>query len=161
VLRDRPENCGGTGYDSIRRAEQHTEGGPHGDCEKPRLEGSQKRIAENTKILRNQLEELPEERRNTLIAFIIQHCYLVVVAVPTAEAARRIFTVLNARGLDLTPTDILKADLLERAGTTIEGSLANRWEQVEQAFRSRAHGRTVNAEAKMHRFAGAKMHQEC
>jgi hypothetical protein len=99
-----------------------------------KLEGSQKRIAENAKILRTQLEEIPEERRNALIAFLIQHCYLVVVAVPTAEAARRIFTVLNARGLDLTPTDILKADLLERAGAAIEASLANRWEQVEQAL---------------------------
>jgi hypothetical protein len=99
-----------------------------------KLEGSQKRIAENAKILRTQLEEIPEQRRNVLIAFLIQHCYLVVVAVPTAEAARRIFTVLNARGLDLTPTDILKADLLERAGTAIEASLANRWEQVEQAL---------------------------
>ncbi len=96
--------------------------------------GSQKRIAENAKVLRTQLEEIPEQRRNALIAFLIQHCYLVVVAVPTAEAARRIFTVLNARGLDLTPTDILKADLLERAGTAIEASLANRWEQVEQAL---------------------------
>ena len=54
-----------------------------------KLEGSQKRIAENTKILRTRLEETPEERRNTLIAFLIQRCYLVVVAVPTAEAARR------------------------------------------------------------------------
>jgi hypothetical protein len=97
-----------------------------------KLEGSQKRIVENAKVLRTQLEGIPEERRNTLIAFVIQHCYLVVVAVPTAEAARRIFTVLNARGLDLTPTDILKADLLERAGTAVEASLANRWEEVEQ-----------------------------
>jgi hypothetical protein len=77
---------------------------------------------------------MPEGRRNALIAFLIQHCYLVVVAVPTAEAARRIFTVLNARGLDLTPTDILKAELLERAGPANETALANRWEQVEQAL---------------------------
>jgi len=98
-----------------------------------KLEGSKKRIAENTTVLRRQLEQISEEQRNALIAFMIQHCYLVVVAVPTAEAARRIFTVLNARGLDLTPTDILKADLLERAGAN-EASLANRWEQVEQAL---------------------------
>lgn len=99
-----------------------------------KLEGSQQRIAENAKYLRSQLETIPEERRNALIAFLIQHCYLVVVAVPTAEAARRIFTVLNARGLDLTPTDILKAELLERAGAANETSLANRWEQIEQAL---------------------------
>src|SRR6185437_4667725 len=99
-----------------------------------KLEGSQKRIAENAQILRAQLEQMPEERRDALIAFLIQHCYLVIVAVPTAEAARRIFTVLNARGLDLTPTDILKAELLDRAGVAIEASLANRWEKVEEAL---------------------------
>jgi uncharacterized protein with ParB-like and HNH nuclease domain len=69
------------------------------------------------RYLRATLEMLPEDKRNKLVAFIIQKCYLVVVAVPTAEAARRIFTVLNARGLDLTPTDILKAELLDRAGS--------------------------------------------
>ncbi len=99
-----------------------------------KLEGSQKRIAENTRYLRSELEVVPEDRRNALIAFIVQRCYLVVVAVPTAEAARRIFTVLNARGLDLTPTDILKADLLERAGAQQESALATRWEQVEHAL---------------------------
>ena len=98
------------------------------------LSGSQARIAENARYLRKVLQSLPEDRRNELVAFIIQRCYLVVVAVPTAEAARRIFTVLNARGLDLTPTDILKADLLDRAGPTNEVALANRWEAVEQAI---------------------------
>ena len=96
------------------------------------LSGSQARIAENARFLRGELEKLPEDRRNKIVAFIIQRCYLVIVAVPTAEAARRIFTVLNARGLDLTPTDILKADLLDRAGPANEKSLADRWETVEQ-----------------------------
>ncbi len=101
-----------------------------------KLEGSQKRIAENTRNFRAQLEAMPEERSNALIAFIIQRCYLVVVAVATADAARRIFTVLNARGLDLTPTDILKAELLERAALqpSQEITLAARWEQVERAL---------------------------
>jgi hypothetical protein len=94
------------------------------------LEGSHYRIAANARYLRSQLELLDESKRDALIAFIIQHCYLVVVAVPTAEAARRIFTVLNARGLDLTPTDILKADLLDRAGDA-EVTLARRWESIE------------------------------
>jgi hypothetical protein len=98
------------------------------------LEGSQKHIAENARYLRAQLDALNEDRRNALVAFIIQRCYVVVVAVPTADAARRIFTVLNARGLDLTATDILKADLLERAGAAREADLANRWEAVEQAL---------------------------
>lgn len=98
------------------------------------LDGSRQRIAENARYYRGQLGAMSEDRRNQLVAFLIQRCYLVVVAVPTPEAARRIFTVLNARGLDLTPTDILKADLLERAGPTLEGPLAKRWEAVEQAL---------------------------
>lgn len=95
------------------------------------LQGSQQRIAENAAYFRQKLEAATETRRDQLVKFIIQHCYLVVVAVPTADAARRIFTVLNARGLDLTATDILKADLLDRAGSEREEALAKRWEAVE------------------------------
>lgn len=97
------------------------------------LEGSQQNIARNATLLRSELEKLSEERRNKFMAYIIQRCYLVVVAVPTQEAAQRIFTVLNARGLDLTPTDILKANLLDRAGIH-EKDLAERWETAELAL---------------------------
>jgi hypothetical protein len=95
------------------------------------LEGSQQRIAENAAFFRSELAKMDEARRNQLFAFIIQRCYLVVVAVPTQDDARRIFTVLNARGLDLTPTDILKAGLLDRAGSAKEKDLARRWEEIE------------------------------
>ena len=71
------------------------------------LAGSQLRLAANASYLRERLTKLGEGRRDQLMAFLLQSCYLVVVEVPTDEAARRIFTVLNARGLDLTPTDIL------------------------------------------------------
>jgi hypothetical protein len=80
------------------------------------------------------MEAMDELRRDKLFAFIIQRCYLVVVAVPTPESARRIFTVLNARGMDLKPTDILKADLLDRAGAVPENDLAKRWEAVESSL---------------------------
>lgn len=96
------------------------------------LTGSQARIIENASYFRLKLLDMTEVRRNSLIAFIIQHCFVVAVAVPTPDAARRIFTVLNARGLDLTPTDILKADLLERGTRLQEPGLADRWETVEQ-----------------------------
>jgi Protein of unknown function DUF262/Protein of unknown function (DUF1524) len=95
------------------------------------LVGSQQRLAENVTYFRSELANMDEARRNALVAFLIQRCYVVVVAVPTADAARRIFTVLNARGMDLTPTDMLKANLLERAGGIREPDLAQRWEAVE------------------------------
>lgn len=93
--------------------------------------GAQARIVQNARTIREKLEEMGEAKRSELLRFLLQNCYLVVVEVPTPTAARRIFTVLNARGMDLSATDILKADLLERAGEHIENDLSQRWEDIE------------------------------
>lgn len=50
------------------------------------LRGSQYRIATNVHCLRERLEALNENRRDELVEFIIQHCSLLVVAVPTTKA---------------------------------------------------------------------------
>ncbi len=103
----------------------------------PRLEsldGSGSHIVENATAYREQLSAMTDEQRDDLISFVLNKCYLVVVTVPTDAAARRIFTVLNARGLDLTATDILKADFLERAGESQEKQLSDRWEEIELAL---------------------------
>lgn len=96
--------------------------------------GAKARIIENATIIRAKLTEMGEEKRSELLRFLLQNCYLVVVEVPTPTAARRIFTVLNARGMDLSATDILKADLLERAGEAKERHLSQRWEDIEVAL---------------------------
>ena len=73
------------------------------------------------------------KKRNKLVQFIINNCYLVVVEVPTDNSARRIFSVLNTRGLDLIATDILKADLLMRDEKN-EEELSTKWEEFEHAL---------------------------
>ena len=98
------------------------------------LEGSKARIVENARAYRDRLSGMTENERDELVSFILRRCFVVVVVVPTDAAARRIFTVLNARGLDLSATDILKADLLERAGESQERQLSERWEQIEVAL---------------------------
>jgi hypothetical protein len=52
------------------------------------LEGSQWHIAENGHYLRSQLETLGEARRNALVAFIIQRCYLVLYRLRCAKAVK-------------------------------------------------------------------------
>lgn len=96
--------------------------------------GAKARIIENAATIRAKLVEMGEDKRSELLRFLLQSCYLVVVEVPTQSAARRIFTVLNARGMDLSATDILKADLLERAGEVKEHPLSQRWENIEVAL---------------------------
>lgn len=97
-------------------------------------DGSKTCILQNAKTIRARLEKMGEEQRSKLLQFLLRDCYLVVVEVPTQTAARRIFTVLNARGMDLSATDILKADLLERAGTDSEVQLSRHWEDIELAL---------------------------
>ena len=96
--------------------------------------GTKARIVENAESVRTELKKMGEEKRGELLQFLLQNCYLVVVEVPTQTAARRIFTVLNARGMDLSATDILKADLLERAGAGNEDQVSQQWEEIENAL---------------------------
>ncbi|MBX3520724.1 MAG: DUF262 domain-containing protein [Xanthobacteraceae bacterium] len=95
---------------------------------------SQRLMARNTQIIRNSLSEWPSDKRDDLFAFLMQRCYLVVISVANVETAHKVFTVLNARGLDLTPTDILKADLLDRIDKTLEDKYAEAWEDMESSL---------------------------
>ena len=91
---------------------------------------SQWHIVENATYYHQILSKWSEQKRDKLIKFILTKCYLVVVEVPTDKVARRIFTVLNTRCLDLIATDILKADLLMRDEQN-EEELSAKWEEIE------------------------------
>jgi len=68
----------------------------------------------NAIVFDGKLKELTEAERLELAMFIANRCYLVAVSTADFRSAFRIFSVLNSRGLDLAPTDILKARILER-----------------------------------------------
>src|SRR2546428_4753173 len=72
------------------------------------LPESQRNIRDNTLGFIGELQKLSEEDLVALTQFIINRCFLVVVAVSTPEidSAYRIFSVLNSRGLDLAYSDI-------------------------------------------------------
>ena len=92
---------------------------------------SRKLIFENTKFLWEELSALSGERRDQLSVFLVQRCYLVVVSAYDRDSAHRIFSVLNARGLDLTPTDILKADVVGDIRGADQDSYTRVWEDKE------------------------------
>jgi uncharacterized protein with ParB-like and HNH nuclease domain len=72
------------------------------------LSDSQKNLRDNARLFQTRLAVLTDSRRIELASFILQRCYIVVVASSDETSAFRIFAVLNSRGLDLTATDILK-----------------------------------------------------
>lgn len=119
---------------------------------------SQQRIFENVKYLYERLAELDPGERAELAGFIIRQCYLVVVSTSDMTSAYRIFSVMNDRGLDLSATDILKAEIIGGLSDADERrSYADKWEDIEQELgRDRfgalfTHVRTIYAKAKQRR----------
>lgn len=93
---------------------------------------SQQRIFENAKYLWGELSEQNREDRDKLAQFVSQNCCLVVVSTPDLSSAYRIFAVMNARGLDLSPTDILKAEITGEIEPAIRSEYTDKWEGIEE-----------------------------
>lgn len=101
-------------------------------CEtRPPDTDSRRLIFESARFLYNQLSELDSESRDALSQFVITRCYLVVVSAYNRDSAHRIFSVLNARGRDLTPTDILKSDVIGEIPIGRADFYAELWEDTE------------------------------
>lgn len=96
------------------------------------ISDSQDNIKSSASLLIDLLKELPEPERIRLAQFIVTRCYLVVVATPDLDSAYRIFSVLNSRGLDLTATDILKAQIVGSIPDSHRGVYTKKWEDAEE-----------------------------
>ena len=96
------------------------------------LPDSQERMFENARHLWQRLSTLDAEQRNILAGFLVQRCYLVVVATSDQDSAYRIFAVMNDRGLDLSPTDILKARVIGPMNEDTQSKYTNSWEDIEE-----------------------------
>ena len=89
------------------------------------------RMVENATFVRERLQEYSDEQRRRLTMYIAQRCYLVIVAASDQESAFRIFSVLNSRGLDLSPADVLKADIIGALPVEKQDVYTGRWEDIE------------------------------
>ncbi|HMB09524.1 DUF262 domain-containing protein [Saliniramus sp.] len=96
------------------------------------LADTRRRVHENARYFWGELSNLSEAAREGLAAYLIQHCYLVVVAASDRSAAYRIFAVMNDRGLDLSPTDILKAEIIGALPEAQRDAYTEAWENIEE-----------------------------
>ncbi|WP_103108854.1 DUF262 domain-containing protein [Brevibacillus reuszeri] len=95
------------------------------------LTSSQKNIRDNALLFIRNIEELDVTDRISLAMFIIKRCFLVVVRTPDFDSAYRIFSVLNDRGLDLTHSDILKAEVIGNIPENKQDMYTEKWEEAE------------------------------
>lgn len=127
--------------------------------DKAQLTDSQKNIQANAKYLRDELLKLPDQQRLRLLEYLMTRCFLVVVSTPDLDSAYRIFSVLNARGLDLGLTDLLKSEVIGAIPTHQQEKYTQIWEDEEEdlgrsAFQDLfAHIRMIYRKAKLRESA--------
>ena len=95
-------------------------------------------IKKNSKVLYDKVKTAFEHNPQQLEAFIIflvQRCFIVAVTTPSQNTAFRVFSVMNSRGLDLQPTDIIKADVIGALDTVADQELySKKWEDLEESI---------------------------
>ncbi len=86
----------------------------HSNRNNQHLSNQEKKIIENGEILRSRIEETLDThaKKQQLVDFLLDKCYVLVASTSDLNSAYRIFSCLNDRGLNLSATDILKADVM-------------------------------------------------
>jgi hypothetical protein len=95
---------------------------------------SQRNIQRNTEMMLHRLGASfagDVDRLCDFGAFLVQRCFLVTVSTPSQQSAFRVFSVLNSRGLDLLPTDIIKSEVIGRIKATEQDAFTETWEELE------------------------------
>jgi len=122
---------------------------------KSKLPDSCMNMKKNALHFKKRLMKMTETERLSLMKYITLNCYLVIVSTPDLDSAYRIFSILNDRGMDLSLTDILKAEIIGKIGKEDEDKFTKKWENIEdqigrQAFEGLfAHIRMVYAKRKL------------
>lgn len=95
---------------------------------------SQRNVRRNAEVMLQRLKTTFGEDTDRLCefgAFLVQRCFLVAVSTPSQQSAFRVFSVLNSRGLDLLPTDIIKSDVIGSIKQARQEAFTETWEELE------------------------------
>ncbi len=96
---------------------------------------SQGNIVLNCRKFLEKLANLTDDQLSTLSSYILTQCFLIVVSTPTVDSAYRIFAVLNDRGLDLSHSDIFKAELIGKIeDEESQDTYSRQWEDAEDTI---------------------------
>ena len=96
------------------------------------LSDSQRQIRENAGHIWSKLANADKGQCERLAVFLILRCYLVVVSASDQDSAYRIFSVMNDRGLNLSPTDILKAKIIGGIDRERRPAYTKEWVAIEE-----------------------------
>jgi len=95
---------------------------------------AKRHIQENCKALSVKFKETFQGDETELLkfsSFLLNRCYLVVVSTPSQASAFRVFSVMNSRGLNLLPTDIIKSETIGKLPADLQQAYTDKWEELE------------------------------
>lgn len=94
---------------------------------------SQVNIRKNALLLQAKLRKslVNEQSLINFGVFLMTRCFLVAVTSPSQQSAFRVFSVLNNRGLDLLPSDLIKADAIGKIAEQKRDEFNDTWEAIE------------------------------
>lgn len=95
---------------------------------------SQQHIRANCKVLLERIKKVFNNDESVIqpfCTFVLTRCYLVAVYTPSQQSAFRVFSVMNSRGLDLLPIDIVKADIIGKIPVAEQQAYTDKWEDLE------------------------------
>lgn len=119
------------------------------------LTDSQNNIVANGKLFYDKLTKLSQQRRDQFVGYILNQCIMILVTTIDRDSAYRIFSILNDRGLDLSHTDILKAEIIGKFSADKQKQYSKKWVDLEnelgrEAFQDLfAHVRMIFRRSKM------------
>lgn len=95
---------------------------------------AKKHIQDNCNLLCREIKDKFNKDGEELFKFakfLLTRCYLIVVSTPNQESAFRIFSVLNSRGMDLLPIDIIKSETIGKLPADNQNDYSDKWEELE------------------------------
>ncbi len=93
---------------------------------------SQIHIKENCELLIKKFNEnFHENKILDFCKFLLKRCYIVAVYTPSQQSAFRVFSVMNSRGLNLMPIDIIKSDIIGQIDKKDQKYYTDKWEDLE------------------------------
>jgi hypothetical protein len=93
---------------------------------------AQKAIRDNARALAEVLSAWTVDERKKLFVMMASRTFLVVVSTPDLNSAYRIFSVMNSRGLPLTPPDLFKSQVIGAIAESDRADCADLWEDLEE-----------------------------
>jgi Protein of unknown function DUF262/Protein of unknown function (DUF1524) len=93
---------------------------------------AQRALQANAIALHTTLATWSDDQRLALCTLLGVQTFLVAVSTPDLDSAHRIFSVMNSRGLDLSPADIFKAHVIGEIEEDASETYAMRWEDAEE-----------------------------